>query len=340
MELIQANSRKGEILIRAVDSYIHSAAPISSKYMTQQSGIKLSSATIRSIFSDLAADGYLVSPHCSSGRLPTAKAYRYYVDHLPPLRRPLARERRYVEREYLKRGLNLKDILTTTVHILSILTNNVAVAMSPLPGKKTIKHIELINMGADEVLVVIATRQGTVSSCKIFLEKHISEAALREVSRKINSLCKGLTLQEIRQTLDFWGGRVDIPHFSMVARTLCRHIKVIENEILMYKEGAEKVYIQIKKEHIPAISRFLASDMLQGIVRKTAEQNEMNILIATDDDSHFTGISMVCGSYRMGESTIGSVGVVGPNHMDYWRVMSLVEYVRRLVSNMITKMSR
>lgn len=347
------NLRQKEILRLVVDGYIQRARPVSSFYIARNYNPALSSATIRSIFSDLESKGYLYSPHRSAGRIPTARGYRLYVEQLPEKLAIPEADMKFIQKEYLKRDFQLYDILDVTSKILSMMTNYAGFVVGPEPEQAVLKHIELIDMGQDEVLVVMVTRSGAVYSKILYLEKRIPRDYLHKISQYLNDTFKGCDLRDIRNRLDSdQAGDEDIlQYFSMIARTISANFDSVKGEEQFFTSGLDNLYALIsrgKSERIRELGYFFeSSEQLRRIFKKTLNLDDVFVLIDDEDnnsndyekDDRLNDISIVSGSYRMGEKRIGAIGVVGPNRMDYNRVISIVEYVRCLISNMITRMS-
>jgi len=346
LEWSDINVREQEILKLAVNSYIQTAQPVSSLYLVEHNQIPFSSATIRSIFVDLENKLYLFSPHRSSGRIPTEKAYRFYVETLGDARPQIeGEERTYIQKEYLSCPFSLSDLLEGTSRILSGLTNYTGVVIAPQAEESVLKHIELLDMGEDEVLVVIVTRSGSVFHKTLVLEQRIPPDYLQKISRILNELYKGMELGMIKEEL-YNQVKIgeDIQHyFSIIARTIVNNFDSVKGEEELYTYGEDRLYSCVGSSDVKAVENigklFSSRKYLRSIFRKAINLDEIHIMIDGDKDERLAGLSIVAASYKMGEKKIGSLGIVGPNRMDYTRTISIVEYISVLISNMITRMS-
>lgn len=346
-------NRQGEVLKMVVSSYIAEAQPISSFYIIEKHDVSLSSATIRAVFAALERHGYLYSPHRSSGRVPTEKAYRFFVANLDQIGLGLVdEEQRRVQSEYLKHQFRMPEILDVTSKVLSMLTSYAAIVLGPEPEQAVLKHIELIDMGQDEVLVILVTRSGAVYSRSVFLETRIPGDSLRQISRRLNERFKGMDLAELRLQLQgimdetvLVGLSGEGRYLPMIARTIADNFDPENEKESVYTAGLDQLYSQLAAagrgpERLNELGDlFDSQDFLRGVFKPTISLDDIDISIQGDVDARFDGLSIVSASYKMGEKRIGSLGVVGPNRMDYVRVMSTVEYIRRLISNMITRIS-
>jgi heat-inducible transcriptional repressor len=340
-------ARQKDILEKAVAGYIKEFQPISSFYIIENFNPGLSSATIRSIFSELDQKGYLYSPHRSSGRIPTEKGYRFYVKNLSEGRCLLEDDRKFIQSEYLKRDFRAEDVLEVSCRILSTLTDYAGVVLGPEPESAVLKHIELIDLGEDEVLVVLVTRAGLVYNKRIFLENRIPTDSLHKISRYLNTILKGNDLLEVKKQLNSSdiGKNTEFYNFiSMIAVTISSSFDLVSGNVEFYKYGLDNLFVQmagIEGERIRELGNlFDTDDYLKGIFRAAAGLEDVVVSIDGDRERKLSGLSIVSSSYKMGERHIGSIGVVGPNRMDYSRVISIVEYMSLLVSNMMTRISR
>ena len=336
--------REGQILKLVIGDYIKTAEPVSSLYVTRNHSIGLSSATIRSVLAELEGKGFLFSPHRSSGRIPTERGYRYFVSDLPGERSLPEEERRLIQEEYLKRDFQLNQILDVTCRILGMLTNYVGVVTGPEWGKAVLKHIELIDMGQDEVLIILVARSGRVYSKTLYLENRIPQEYLRQISAYLNNVFKGCDLAELKDRLS--SEPMDEPDFQryypMIAESIVANFDAVHGEEELYTSGLDGLLTELdgSGDRIRELGgMFESGNYFQGLFTRTANLDDVMVLIQGDQDDRLDGISLVLAHYKMGEKTIGSLGVVGPNRMDYYKVVSLVDFISRLMSSMITRIS-
>ena len=347
MESEKLTAREAEILNLVVLEYVREGRPVSSLHLTGSFDVGVSSATVRSVLVDLERKGYLYSPHRSAGRIPTEAGYRFYVERLPSDRHLDEDDRVLIQKEYLRRGTEPAQILDVTCRLLSMLSNHVGVVIGPEREKTVLKHIELIDMGQDELLIVVATRSGLVYSKSLHVEDRIPGEYLRRISQYLNSVFKGCDLEEVRTRL---AGSVpdseSLPdYFPVVARTIAANFDSVYGEPEFYTSGLDRLYGQIAPERPGERTNEELGDLLQngsflrGLMRQTTELEDVVIVVEGDHDRRLSGLSVVTASYKMGERKMGTLGVIGPNRMDYSRVVSLVQFVSRLTSGMLTRIS-
>ncbi len=330
-----------------VSEYVRDGRPVSSLHLTDAFHLGVSSATVRSVLVDLERKGYLYSPHRSAGRIPTEAGYRFYVEHLPTDSALDEEDRALIQKEYLRRGTEPGQILDVTCRLLSMLTNHVGVVLGPEREKTVLKHIELIDMGQDELLIVVATRSGLVYSKTLHVEDRIPGEYLRRISQYLNSVFKGCDLEEVRTRLAGAPGDGDpLPdYFPLVARTIAANFEAVYGEPEFYAVGLDRLYGQLAQERKPdrspeELGELLGTgSFLRDLLRQTTEMEDVVVVVEGDHDPRLAGLSVVTAPYKMGERRMGTLGVVGPNRMDYPRVVSLVNFIGRLTSGMLTRIS-
>ncbi len=339
------NGRHSLVLRLLIDGYIQKNLPISSRYITEQPDISFSSATIRSIFSDLESMGYIFSPHRSAGRLPTSKGYCFYADwvlseHSPFFPNYIKKEdQHFIQKAYLKKTLTVDNVLNTSTKILSILTGHAAIVMGHSPASRVLKHLEFIDMGVDEILILLVTRDGSVFSRKVCSEEHLAESTLRSAARRLNHAFKGKELYHIRKLVQDRLETEKESNIHFLMRLLIENFDLVMGSETVYQEGTDLLYMQMSERKIHQLKKLIDEKILNQMIHQAVQSGSVGVLIGSEADKELEDISVICGSYKVGESYLGSLSVIGPNRMNYCRVIALVEYVRLLTSKILTRMS-
>lgn len=341
--------REEEVLLLLVEDYIQFGVPVSSLQLVDRHKLKWSSATIRSILSDLNKRGYLYAPHRSAGKIPTAKAYRFYVKKLPidlPPYTPTKDKQSIIQREFLSRKFEIPDILESSCNVISILTNYIGIAIPPLAEKAILRHIELIDVGGDEFLMVLLTRSGTVYTRLIHLEERVPRAILEQVSRFLNENFCGMDLKEIHELLT--RGNVSpigemYQYASLVMKTLSMYFTTLNEVGDVIIAGIDRFIEELEERGETGIDvsmLYNLKDVFREILVRSIEIDDIVVSIEGDRNPSLHGLSVITGSYSMGGKRIGAMGVVGPNRMNYKSIIQILEYFRLLISSMITKINR
>ncbi|MCB1172615.1 MAG: heat-inducible transcription repressor HrcA [Leptospiraceae bacterium] len=347
MSSLVLNSRQAYILNKLVEAYIRHDQPISSLYLTENYDLGCSSATVRSVFKFLDENGYVYAPHRSAGRIPTEKAYRHYVDHFESLPQPNDQDQKMIQAEYLRHGLRIFEILETTSRVLSSLTDTVAITLGPAPEKSILKHIELIDMGQDEILIIIVNRSGTVYSRTVYTNERIAAEYLQQTTRFLNEYFKGMDLAEMHASLiNVTAARQNLNRYvPVIGKLIYDNFDAVKGEGQVIIHGLDNLFSRMAqsdyaRDRLRELGHYLESrDFVQHLFLDRTTDGSCQIVIEGDFDERLQGISIVTARYKMGEKSVGGIGVIGPNRMDYLRTVSLVEYTRHIISNMITRLT-
>ena len=324
-----------KILISVVDQHIRISRPISSFYIMSLKTTNLSSSSIRAVFFKLEEQGYLCSLHPSSGRIPTVKAYRYYVSHLPRIIPPKPKDCHYAQTQFLKCGSNYSGILKTTAKILSQLTDCPAVISSPQHSSGALRHIECIRIGNHEVLVIVLTRDEQTFAHHIYLDGTVQDHQCKEFSSKLNHHLQGLSVEELPEKFEKMIKSQTEPIWRDLLAKLNVKLSLENKGDQIIRHGIKKL-ASIKKENIHA---FLESRLLERIMHNARLSPDVQVYIADEQKGQSRDISLVTGSYFFGDRAGGAIGVIGPNRMNYAQAMGVIEYMRNLLSAVLTKKS-
>ena len=321
------DERKSEILRALVEEHIETGEPVSSRSILDASGLAVSTATVRNDLASLESDGYVVQPHTSAGRIPTAIAYRYYVDQLSRTAlRPKAAMQ--VTDFFSSVHVELSRLLKSTTSLLTELTRYPAVVTGPGLGGETVRGVHLVQMGADVVLVVLVTDAGRVSQeiAKLSAPADPSEieAAERIILRRIVDAPMATQLDVGSMITE------DVPEtVRAILQTVCdTAFETVERARDLYvgpTSHMTNAWADISKVRsvLELLEREAALlEVLARIPDGTAVQIGGELGLESDAD-----IAMVSTSYGTAGEPSGRLGVIGPMRMDYGRAISAVEEV-------------
>src|SRR5579872_7070578 len=198
----EALSERAQHLLRIlIESYIRDGQPVGSRVLSRESGLQLSSATIRNVMADLEELGFVASPHTSAGRVPTDKGYRFFVNTLlrvKPLDEPAIAE---IRRQFDGRRESSKELVTTVSQLLSTVTQLAGVVTVPRSQQASISQIEFVALSDNRVLVVLVFDDREVQNRIIHLERYYSPDELKRASNYLNEQFRGRTLTMVRQEI-------------------------------------------------------------------------------------------------------------------------------------------
>ncbi len=340
--------REKEILQCVIQDYINNGIPVSSLQLVERYKLKWSSATIRNILAELSKKGYLFAPHRSAGKVPTAKGYRFYIKNLPiniPPYIPAKDKQNIIQREFLKRKFEIPDVLESSCDILSILTNYIGIAIPPLAEKAILRHIELLDVGGDEILMVLLTRSDNVYSKLFRIEEKIPRNFLEQISRFLNENFVGMDLRDIH-TLLMTGNISPLGEMyryaSLVMEAISQHFKELDNVDVIMK-GIDRFVEELESRdemNIDVSIFYNLKEFLRNLLIQATELDDIIVSIEGDRNPQLYGLSILTGSYSMGDKRIGAMGLIGPNRMNYKYAIQIIDYLRIMLSNMITKLNQ
>ena len=329
----QLSDRDKAILREVVLAYTITGEPVSSRSVARHSTLGVSPATIRNSMAELEEHGLLSQPHTSAGRMPTAEAYRLYVESLMPPVRVSERERQVIDSALEEAAGSGDPMLSAAGHALSELTRQVSVVLTPRMAETVLQAIDFVPLSRDRALCVVASVGGFVDH-KLLEIEDLSREELRRVANYINEQFAGMSLGRIRRRLvelmESERSRVDelLRHSVMLARQALDTGSAQDVVV----DGTASALSQPELADVDRVRRLLATFehkvKLVNLLSRVIEGQGVRVLI--DDDSDLTselGFSLVATSYRAGDRPIGSLGVLGPTRMEYARIVGLVNYL-------------
>lgn len=189
--------RRAEILRAIVEDYVHSREPVGSKALVERHQLSVSSATVRNDMAALEEEGLIVAPHTSSGRIPTDKGYRTFVDQIASLR-PLSSPQKRAIQSFLDGASDLDDAMERTVRFLAQLTHQVALIQYPAASGTTVRHVELVDVGGTSLLVVFIPTSGRVLQRVVDLHRALLEHELMELRARVLAGVVGRSLRDVQ----------------------------------------------------------------------------------------------------------------------------------------------
>ncbi|MEM6456270.1 MAG: heat-inducible transcriptional repressor HrcA [Acidobacteriota bacterium] len=342
------SERERAILKDIIQTHVDTGRPVSSRTLSKHAQHGLSAASIRNIMADLEEAGYLMQPHTSAGRVPTTDAYRVYVRALMRHAPLGADEASYIEHQLFDAAIaDVDQLMTIATHLLSEMSSQVGVVLTPAVGDAVLRRIEFVRLGAQRILCVLVSATGFVDHIVIDVDEPIDDAELVRIANYVNDRFNGLPLRTIRDRLMALMSeeRTRIDH--QLARTirLARRAVAHDAEPGVLVEGTTTLIGQPELADVVRIRRMLDTfadqARLVGMLNRCLDQEGVRVLIG--DDSEVTsefGLSLVAVPYGVGERQLGSLGIIGPSRMEYARVIALVHHLGRALSAALTIGSR
>jgi heat-inducible transcriptional repressor len=342
MVVTDLNKRRKRILQAIVESYIETAAPVSSHAIAQRFRSRVSPATIRNVMSELDEMGLIWQPHTSAGRIPTDKGYRYYIDSLLELEQLSGREKELIESKYSSRQEVFDELLKEVLHILSELSGYTTLAFSSGLKRIIFKRLEFVSVESSKLLVVLVSPEGLIKTTVVQVLYEIGQAELIKMARFLNDQFQGLSLDEIKNRLSMQLLLREDAFFHILKKAtqiLDSAFASFDKDVL-YLEGASHIFRQPEFQDarkLQAIFRaFESQEPLLSIMREDLDKDGTRVYIGKENPyEDIQECSLVLSNFKVNNRSLGTLGVIGPCRMSYAKVISAVEYMSRILSNKI-----
>jgi len=331
------NDRKKRILQAIVDEYVDTAEPVSSGAITKKHGIDFSSATIRNEMAELEKEGYLDKVHTSSGRVPSAKGYRLYVDELLKDQNLSLEETKYIKDKLEIKVNEIEELTKITTNTLSEITHYTTVAIGPKNDNQIIEEIKFVLLGTRMMMCVIVTDGGLVKEAIIKFDEDIREDQIQNLNYIFNAKLKGKPFEKIDKPLEEYIFS-ELNYSVEVIKTIIEQInKVIEEEEKIYYEGANKVFEQPEFQDVQMAKNFLnildKKDLVMDLLNSEFA-DDINVYIGDEDDEDgLKDFSVITFKQKINDKEMGTIGIIGPKRMDYSKVISVMKYIKGLMGN-------
>jgi len=339
----ELTERQLRVLDAVVQSYIETAEPAGSQMIARRYGIGVSPATVRNIMSELEEMGFLFHRHTSSGRIPTDRAYRTYVDRVMHSSAPSNDERLALKAELHGRISALEEVLRRAAQVLGVLTQELGVAVAPVLDSVVLERVELVPVASDRMLLVLNLRSGVVRTIFVRVPGQMAPESMHRMSQLLNERLAGHTLKEIRASL---GDRLRDAHAAGGSRELLDIFIAEGEDIFSLPVDAGGVLLgsaQMLADQPEFASNVRMRELLELTERRDLLREALHarrsaglsITIGGENhDARFSDLTLVTSSYSKGGLT-GVIGVIGPTRMPYDKIIGLVEHTSRLVEGLL-----
>ena len=324
--------RKLKILQAVIADFIRTAEPVGSRTISKNYELG-SPATIRNEMSDLEELGYLTHPHTSSGRVPSEKAYRLYVNELMSKRELTQEQKDAIAKNLYSNVTELENLIERATHVLSEITNLTAFAISPRKEQDVLKYINLLPVDDKTVLLMLVAESGKVSNTAVRLQKPASEDTLRILAKNMTYNYSGKTLSEALTTDIIKTFKADAEAMAMFENNIApSFIKSLEDmlNVNLYMEGLTNIFSLPEYNDIEkARTVFEMVSRKQDIMQKLNRRGD-GVLITIggeNEDEELSDCSVITATYHVDGKMVGKLGVIGPTRMKYGEVTSVVEYL-------------
>lgn len=333
-------SDRAQILLKTlIEKYISEGQPVGSKALVNDSGLDVSSATIRNVLADLENMGLLMSPHTSAGRIPTDLGYRLFVDSLVSVKQVKNTELELIQAQFNEKQ-STRDMALSASGLLSGFTSMASVVMLPRSGVKSLRHIEFLPLSDCRVLVIIVVNECEVENRVIQTRREYSANELLHISNYLNSQFCGVDIQLVREKLlaDLRDARESVNDFMMslvnMAETLFPEeedgdfLVTGKTNLLAYQEIGDTDKLRSLFEIFKG-----KKDMLE-VLDQCLTADGMQVYIGSESgNTVFDDFSLITSPYSRDGEVVGVLGVIGPTRMNYEKVIPIVDITAKLFSS-------
>jgi len=339
------NQRQKNILYHVINTYLATMQPIGSRTLTMKKGLGCSAATIRNEMYDLEKLGFLTHPHVSSGRIPTDKGYRYYVDYLiqqEEISNDIADKVRY---EFKQKIEHIEELIEKTSHIVATISHEICIAVLLKPHSFCFKQVNLVKLDATRVLVLWITTSGLVKNDIIEFET-IDEKYLKYIANFLNTELTGMPLEEIEAfILDKLSQERDSLYKVYTWANAIVQQTLAKNQITgsLFLDGRNYLLEKPEFQDIAQSKRLFEilddKKELFDLFKSTYQTSpDCTVYIGKENHSHdFWNCSLISASFKLRNQAIGSINILGPKRIRYRSGISLLNYITHHINNTINR---
>lgn len=337
------SERKKKILCAVVDDYIEKATPVSSKDIQEAYLPDCSSATIRNELSALESMGYLIQPHVSAGRIPSQKAFRFYVDELAASDPLTPSEVELIEAYFSQKNAALEDLVTTITRVISEVTNYTSVLVKS-DMSDSIVAIRLVDLSNGKMLAVIVTDSRVLKDGMVDITDDFTPQIIAEAERWLNKLFVGKHVSEfVNFNYPYALVNEQFHQFNALFKKIIDVLKKVslENGMDVTTSGENKIFQHSEYSDVQNAEKFLLQmERKQQIASLFADDGaadgEVTVKIGAEDNAP-EGCSVVSTHVSLGDNVSGSIGVIGPVRMNYKKVLCVLDRISSLIIDLVGK---
>ena len=337
----QLSDRGKRILEAVIEDYIATAEPVGSRSITRSHALALSPATVRNVMSELEERGLLISPHTSSGRIPTDKAYRLYVNSILEVKHIARDNREEIQRRCWLAGKDMDQVLKETSRLLSSTSSYMGVVMAPRLAANVFHQMEFVKLASRRILAIMVSQNGTVQNRLIQTEEESASEDLIRMANYLNELLQGLTIAQVRERLLQEMKSEQVRYDSMMTRAISLSEQTLASDgPELFLEGQANILEQPEFADAGRMREvfraFEQKSLLLDLLDRSMLADGVQIFIGSE--SHLLkmeGMSLIISTYMTGKDTVGVLGVIGPTRMGYGRVIPIVDYTAKLISRLL-----
>jgi heat-inducible transcriptional repressor len=337
------NDREKMVLEFIMERYINSAEPIGSGTLAKAIRDRLSPATIRNVMADLEEQGFLYKPHVVAGRVPTYKAYRYYVNRLSGLKSPGKKELLALETMMKPHYSYVEEIMEDASKVLAAISKYTSIVVEPKVDMMLFKEVEFVKLSSRTILAVFVTSSGMVHTRMVNTDEEFGLTMLNSMKSYMNDKFGGVPFYALKQGI-LEDIRKDRENYSRLLSKIKQTLETIIDE-----EDTREIYMEGTSKII-GVPEFTDMDRLKGLfqafekkekllklIDECLQKEGIHVIIGSESDiKEMRDMSIITSTYKVGEKSFGVLGVIGPIRMNYSKMIPLVTHAAKTVTNILT----
>jgi len=336
-------NERAQLLLKAlIENYIRDGQPVGSRTLSRDSGLSLSSATIRNVMADLEDLGFVASPHTSAGRIPTDKGYRFFVDTLLKLKPLRQEEIEDIERRLGPDAQNGRSLVQTVSQMLSSVSHMAGLVTLPNPNYVALSHIEFVTLSENRALAIMVMNNREIQNRVVQFDRYHSAEELRRASNYLNEAFAGRSLPDVRALL-LRQLQETREHMDQLMKDAIQ----VAQKVFDTKTGDRVEYVIAGETNLMGFAELSNVDRLRRLFEAFNEKHDilklLDSCLRADGIQIFIGqesgyrilddISVVTAPYTLDNKVVGVLGIIGPTRMAYERVIPIVDVTAKLLGS-------
>ena len=332
-EKVELDDRKNRVLKAIVEEYINTAEPVSSASIMNKDDLNYSSATIRNEMAELEKRGYIEKTHTSSGRIPSEKGYRYYVDELIKDDNISLEEIKYISDKLESKINEIDDLTKITATTISEITHYTTLAIGPSSEGLLIDEIKFVLLGPRMLMAIILTNTGMVKETIIKFEEDITDKQVETINYIFNQKLKGKPLEIIDIPLEQYLIN-ELKYSVNVIKPIVEQIKKVLNEDrTIYLDGANRAFDLPEFNSLAVAKNFvniLDEKEVMADILNSGLAEDINVYIGDENQKdELKDFSIITFKHKISGKDVGTIGIIGPKRMNYSKVISVMKYINK-----------
>ena len=321
------SERKEQVLKLIVDEYVKTIKPVGSKHICET--LNCSSATVRNEMQSLEEEGYLEKTHTSSGRIPSEKGYRYYVDNLMKPKEMTGEEVLNLQKIFNNTHLELNDSISKSLQIISDMTNYTAVILDNKSSQNKLKQVEVIPINDENIIAIVVTDTGHVENKNINIKgSNLNE--VKKIVELINKMIVGTPIDEVSSKLEFEIKPIIsgyVLHYETIYNAFYNAFNNFRDENDVYVSGKEKILELPEFNEVDKIKKIVTKLENESLKDLEEKNEEISIYIGSENDLD-EDLTVIKTKVNI-DNQERTLAIVGPKRMEYDKVISILEYIKK-----------